>query len=213
MELRQIDCFLAVATELQFGKAAERLFLAQSSVSEAVRSLEQEIGGRLFLRTSRRVQLTDLGTRLRFGLEPAALVLRATLEDCRKIALGKPNRLHGVVVARRGEGGLIRLGEGVEIVAASVAQAEGAPVEVIIRQEAVRLRPCEAGETGLTGTVSLRSFSGARVRYVIRFAEGVELLADTASHGAEAALAPDTRVGVTLDPAAVFVMTPTERAP
>jgi DNA-binding transcriptional LysR family regulator len=93
MELRQIDCFLAVATELHFGKAAERLFLAQSSVSEAVRSLEQEIGGRLFLRTSRRVQLTDLGTRLRFGLEPAALVLRATLEDCRKIALGKSNRL------------------------------------------------------------------------------------------------------------------------
>jgi LysR family transcriptional regulator, benzoate and cis,cis-muconate-responsive activator of ben and cat genes len=93
MELRQIDCFLAVATELHFGKAAERLFLAQSSVSEAIRSLEHEIGGRLFLRTSRRVQLTDLGTRLRLGVEPAALVLRATLEDCRKIALGKPNRL------------------------------------------------------------------------------------------------------------------------
>ena len=61
MELRQIDCFLAVATELHFGKAAERLFLAQSSVSEAIRSLEQEIGGRLFLRTSRRVALTELG--------------------------------------------------------------------------------------------------------------------------------------------------------
>jgi putative spermidine/putrescine transport system ATP-binding protein len=127
--------------------------------------------------------------------------------------IGKPNRLHGVVVARRGEGGLIRLGEGVEIAAASVAQAEGARVEVIIRQEAVRLRPCDAGEAELTGAVSLRSFSGARVRYVIRFADGVELLADTASHGAEAALAPDTRVGVTLDPAAVFVMTPAERAP
>jgi LysR family transcriptional regulator, benzoate and cis,cis-muconate-responsive activator of ben and cat genes len=93
MELRQIDCFLAVATELHFGKAAERLFLAQSSVSEAVRSLEREIGGRLFLRTSRRVQLTDLGARLRLGVEPAALMLRATLEDCRNIALGKSNRL------------------------------------------------------------------------------------------------------------------------
>src|SRR5580700_614685 len=57
MELRQIDCFLAVATELHFGKAAERLFLAQSSVAEALRSLEQEIGGRLFLRTSRRVEI------------------------------------------------------------------------------------------------------------------------------------------------------------
>jgi DNA-binding transcriptional LysR family regulator len=93
VDLRQIDCFLAVATELHFGKAAERLHLAQSSVSEAIRSLEHEIGGRLFIRTSRRVQLTDLGAKLRLGVEPAALVLRATLEDCRKTALGKSNRL------------------------------------------------------------------------------------------------------------------------
>jgi DNA-binding transcriptional LysR family regulator len=93
VDLRQIDCFLAVATELHFGKAAERLHLAQSSVSEAVRSLEHEVGGRLFIRTSRRVQLTDLGAKLRLGVEPAALVLRASLEDCRKTALGKSNRL------------------------------------------------------------------------------------------------------------------------
>ncbi len=93
VDLRQIDCFLAVATELHFGKAAERLHLAQSSVSEAIRSLENEVGGRLFIRTSRRVQLTDLGAKLRLGVEPAALVLRATLEDCRKTALGKSNRL------------------------------------------------------------------------------------------------------------------------
>ena len=93
VDLRQIDCFLAVATELHFGKAAERLHLAQSSVSEAIRSLEHEVGARLFIRTSRRVQLTDLGAKLRLGVEPAALVLRATLEDCRKTALGKSNRL------------------------------------------------------------------------------------------------------------------------
>jgi DNA-binding transcriptional LysR family regulator len=93
VDLRQIDCFLAVATELHFGKAAERLHLAQSSVSEAIRSLEHEIGGRLFVRTSRRVQVTDLGAKLRLGVEPAALVLRATLDDCRRTALGKSNRL------------------------------------------------------------------------------------------------------------------------
>jgi len=93
VDLRQIDCFLAVATDLHFGKAAERLSLAQSSVSEAIRSLEHEVGGRLFVRTSRRVQLTELGAKLRLGVEPAALVLRATLEDCRKTALGKSNRV------------------------------------------------------------------------------------------------------------------------
>ena len=93
MDLRQIDCFLAVATDLHFGKAAERLSIAQSSVSEAIRALEHEVGGPLFLRTSRRVQLTSLGGKLRRGAEPAALVLRATLEDCRKIALGQSNRV------------------------------------------------------------------------------------------------------------------------
>jgi len=93
VELRQIDCFLAVATDLHFGKAAERLSLVQSSVSEAIRSLEHEVGGQLFIRTSRRVQLTPLGEKFRLGVEPAALVLRATLEDCRKTALGQTNRL------------------------------------------------------------------------------------------------------------------------
>lgn len=93
MELRQIDCFLAVAKDLHFGKAAERLSLAQSSVSEAVRSLEGEVGGQLFIRTSRRVQLTPLGEKFRLGVEPAALVLRATLDECRKTALGQTNRL------------------------------------------------------------------------------------------------------------------------
>ena len=93
MELLQIDCFLAVATDVHFGKAARRLSLAQSSVSEAIRSLEHEVGGQLLIRTSRRVQLTPLGERFRLGVEPAALVLRATLDDCRKTALGQANRL------------------------------------------------------------------------------------------------------------------------
>jgi DNA-binding transcriptional LysR family regulator len=93
MELRQIDCFLAVATDLHFGKAAKRLSLAQSSISEAINSLEKEVGGQLFVRTSRRVQLTPLGEKFRLGVEPAALVLRATLDDCRKTALGQANRL------------------------------------------------------------------------------------------------------------------------
>ena len=78
---------------MHFGKAAERLALAQSSVSEAIRSLEHEVGGPLFVRTSRRVQLTPLGGKLRLGVEPAALVLRATLDDCRKTALGQANQL------------------------------------------------------------------------------------------------------------------------
>jgi LysR family transcriptional regulator, benzoate and cis,cis-muconate-responsive activator of ben and cat genes len=93
VELRQIDCFLAVAMDLHFGKAATRLSLAQSSVSEAINSLETEVGGQLFVRTSRRVQLTPLGEKFRLGVEPATLVLRATLDDCKKTAVGQTNRL------------------------------------------------------------------------------------------------------------------------
>src|SRR5260370_28029004 len=93
MELRQIDCFLAVAKDLHFGKAAKRLSLAQSSISEAINSLEKEVGGQLFVRTSRRVQLTPLGEKFRLGVEPAAPVLRATLDDCRKTTPGQAKRL------------------------------------------------------------------------------------------------------------------------
>jgi spermidine/putrescine ABC transporter ATP-binding subunit len=125
--------------------------------------------------------------------------------------IGKPNRLSGVVVSRRGQGGLIRLGAGVEIAAANVAsQVEGAPVEVIIRQETVRVQPADRSDKALRGSIALRSFGGARVRYVIRLADGVELVADTASHGAQSALEPNTQVGIALDPASVFVMAPAD---
>ncbi|MDT7569146.1 MAG: hypothetical protein QOG76_7770, partial [Pseudonocardiales bacterium] len=89
MDLRQIDCFLEVARELHFGRAARKLFLAQSSVSESIRSLEREVGGLLFDRTSRLVSLTPLGASFRLGAEPAAVALRKTLEECRRQARGE----------------------------------------------------------------------------------------------------------------------------
>src|SRR5260370_2830576 len=58
-----------------------------------MRALGQEGGGQLLIRPSRRVQLTPLGEKFRLGVEPAALVLRATLDDCRKTGLGQANRL------------------------------------------------------------------------------------------------------------------------
>jgi len=55
IHLRQLECFLAVAEELHFGRAAARLRLSPSSVSEAVAALERRLGGQLFERTSRTV--------------------------------------------------------------------------------------------------------------------------------------------------------------
>ena len=77
MELRQLTHFLAVAEATHFTRAAARVHLTQSSLSSSIRALERELGSDLFVRSTRRVELTEAGR----ALLPAAERAVAAAED------------------------------------------------------------------------------------------------------------------------------------
>lgn len=93
LEVREMEAFLAVADELHFGRAGERLYLSQSRVSQLLQTLEHRVGARLVERTSRRVRLTPLGQNFLAELRPAYAALQATVDDARCAARG----VHGLL--------------------------------------------------------------------------------------------------------------------
>ncbi|AVX92175.1 MULTISPECIES: LysR substrate-binding domain-containing protein [Pseudomonas aeruginosa group] len=91
MDLRHLRCFLAVAEELHFARAAQRLHIDQSPLSRTIKELEEQLGARLFVRTTRNTQLTREG---RLFLEHVPRVF-AALEQARDSVMSASNGFHG----------------------------------------------------------------------------------------------------------------------
>ena len=122
LETRQFAYFVAVAEELHFGRAAEKLGIAAPPLSRAIASLERRVGARLFERTSRRVELTAAG-------EVFLVESRAAL-DAVDTALRRVRRAgRGLVVA-------VRSGSGSGVLPLVVAGYGGA-VEVVFTADQV----------------------------------------------------------------------------
>jgi DNA-binding transcriptional LysR family regulator len=96
MELRQLEAFVAVATELHFGRAAGKLFMGQPTLSDLIQRLERELGTPLLIRTTRRVTLTEAGTEMLGHARKILDEVAAATASVRSIA--------------DGEGGTIRVG-------------------------------------------------------------------------------------------------------
>ncbi|HEX6520719.1 MAG TPA: LysR substrate-binding domain-containing protein [Streptosporangiaceae bacterium] len=125
LETRQLRYFLAVAEELHFGRAAERLGMAQPPLSRAIRELERQLGVALLERTTRQVRLTAAGEVLLRDARTALAAVSAAGQRARHAGTASP-RLRLALKADT-DGGLLP-----EILRAYASEDQALPVELVL---------------------------------------------------------------------------------
>ncbi|MER5437768.1 LysR family transcriptional regulator [Streptomyces sp. NPDC002790] len=108
MEVREAQAFLAVAEELNFGRAAERLHMAQPPLSRLIRHIESDLGALLFVRNTRHVSLTPQG--------------EAVVDSARELVMLSQRIKEIVRRSQEGELGRVRIGFGEATVNSIVGQ-------------------------------------------------------------------------------------------
>ncbi len=179
MDVRQLRCFIAVAEELHFGRAAERLGVAPPALSRQISALEDELGVSLLTRTTRQVAMTRAG-----------LIM---LEEAKAILVKMEHSSRAVREASLASGKVLRVGA---IDAASSSFLPEALVTFRARFPGIEIKFVEAMTAGLVQMLEsgVRAFSswrsggtGLGLLMVRRFAHdlgGSLRLENRAPHGA-----------------------------
>ena len=93
LDFRTLPYFVAVAEELHFTRAAERLYIAQPALSEQIRRLEDELGVKLLRRTTRKAELTAAGEEFLSRARRILAEADAALADASRAARGETGRI------------------------------------------------------------------------------------------------------------------------
>ena len=93
MELRHLRYFVAVAEELHFRRAAERLHMSQPPLSQQIRQLEEEVGATLLLRNQRKVELTAAGAAFLVRAREILEAVEDAARQARRVQRGEVGRL------------------------------------------------------------------------------------------------------------------------